>query len=152
MATAAKWRKFQPLPPDIRERLTQLPALLDEQDVRLAYLFGSLAQGDEGKDVDLALLTPKEKRPYRLRPILTAHLGTERLDIVDLRRAPPVLAFEIISEGQCLYAYDDEIQLQFELRTLRQYKDTAWLRRRQDRLLKERMKQWSSSKKASEND
>jgi hypothetical protein len=145
MAMADKYHKFKALPDDILTRLQQLPQYLAQSDVLLAYLFGSLAQAGKGQDVDLALLMPEGERPYHLRQALSDWLATERLDIVDLRRAAPVLRFEIISTGRCLFAYNDTIQLDFERQTLRQYKDTAWLRQKQLQLLHERMNQWSSN-------
>ncbi|MFQ5399998.1 MAG: nucleotidyltransferase domain-containing protein [Anaerolineae bacterium] len=149
MGTADKWHRFRELPADIQTRLQQLPALFAREGVLLTYLFGSLARAETGQDVDLALLMPEEKRPYRLHQPIADTLGIERLDIIDLRRASPVLRYEIISTGLCIYAADDDIQLDCELKWLREYRDTAWLRRRQDGLLAERMKQWSSDATAS---
>jgi uncharacterized protein len=146
------WRNFRPLPADIEARLEQLPAVLAEAGVLLAYLFGSLAQGRPGNDVDLALLTPPENPPYRLRDIITGCLDTERVDIVDLRRASPVLKFTVISDGRCLYAAHDDIRHNFIMATLRQYQDTNYLRETQNKILRERMRQWSSAAKASLND
>jgi uncharacterized protein len=116
--------------------------------VLLVYLFGSLAEDNEGNDVDLAILTDKTP-PYTLRDELTAFLGTERLDIVDLRHTSPAFCFEIIRAGQLLYAVDEEMRLQYELSVVRQYHDTAYLRQRQEEGLKRRMAAWSSSTAAS---
>lgn len=151
MSNAVKWHKFQPLPDNIRQSIHRLTKYFATEGVLLAYLFGSLAHNDAANDVDLALLMPEEKRPFHLHPRITETLGTERVDIVDLRRASPVLAFEIVSSGQCIYAANDTIQLDFELHTLRQYKDTAWLRRNQEQMLKDRMAQWSLNATASPN-
>jgi hypothetical protein len=68
-------------------------------------------------------------------------LDTERVDIVDLRRASPVLRFEIMCTGRCIFSADQYLQIDSELVWLREYKDTAWLRRRQDKLLWKRLKQ-----------
>ena len=146
-----KWIRTKPVPPDIDQRLAQLPALLAAEGVLLAYLFGSLAQQANGNDIDLALLLPPEAKPYRLRDKLTDFLGTQRLDIVDLRRANSVLRFEIISTGRCLYAANDDLRLEFELATVRVYHDREIPRRRQEALLRERM-EWLSSEKTSSHD
>lgn len=148
---SGKWTRTQPVPPDIVERLAQLPALLADQGVLLAYLFGSLVQQEDGNDIDLALLLPPGAKPYRLRDTLTDFLGTQRLDIVDLRRANSVLRFEIISTGRCLYAVDQELRLEFELATVRVYHDREIPRRRQEALLRERM-EWLSNETPSWND
>ncbi len=139
-----KWHRIKPLPLDIEARLAQLPPFLAAQNVQLAYLFGSLAQNASGNDVDLALLMPPDQPPYRLRDKLTTILKTERLDIVDLRRANNVLRFEIISTGNCLYAITDDQKLDFELHTVRVYHDREIPRRRQEAILRERMK-WLSN-------
>mgnify|MGYP002713011002 CR=1 FL=1 len=145
MIAMDKWHKFKPLPADSRQRLNQLNPLFAAENVLLAYLFGSLTHTTQAHDIDLALLMPPDKRPFYLQPAINHTLHTERVDIVDLRRATPVLAFEIISNGQILYAADETMQLDFERHVLRQYKDTAWLRQKQEQSLKERMKQWSSN-------
>lgn len=139
-----KWYRTQPVPEDVAQRLDQLPTLLAENNVLLAYLFGSLAQQASGNDIDLALLRSPGEKPYQLREALTDFLGTQRLDIVDLRRANNVLRFEVISTGRCLYAVDADVRLNFELETVRIYHDREIPRRRQEAILKERMK-WLSS-------
>jgi len=110
----------------------------------LVYLFGSLAENDKGNDVDLAILTDNTP-PYSLRDQIASHLGTERIDIVDLHQATPAFCFEIIRAGHLLYAVDEDMRLQFELGVVRRYHDTAYLRERQEKGLKERMVAWSSS-------
>lgn len=148
MGTAKTWEGFKPLPANIQSALQQLPAFFDNSDTQLVYLFGSLAEKAQGRDVDLAILTNKTP-PYTFRAELTAVLGTERLDIVDLRRASPAFCFDIIRAGQLLYAADQEVQLQFELGVVRRYHDTAYLRRRQEEGLRRRMAAWSSNTTAS---
>lgn len=159
MSTAERWRGFRELPADLARRLEQLPDLLEREGVLLAYLFGSLAEEQPAtserpapRDVDLALLVPAEKPAYRLREAIRERLGTQRLDIVDLRRASPVLRMVIVRSGRVLYSAGDEVQLQFELDTVRTYQDTNWLRRQQRKILKERTARWLSIAKASKHD
>jgi predicted nucleotidyltransferase len=152
MSNPTKWYRFKELPEDIQNRLKRLPELLSREGALLAYLFGSMARHGSGQDIDLALMMPVGKRPFHLHQTMVDFLDTERIDIVDLRRATPVLRFEIMSTGHCIFAADDTIQADSELAWLREYKDTAWLRRRQEILLKERLKQWSLDAKASPND
>ncbi|MCA9927685.1 MAG: hypothetical protein KC419_04385, partial [Anaerolineales bacterium] len=116
-----------------------LSSLFEAEGVLVAYIFGSLAQQREGNDVDLALLLPLDQPVYLLREKLSAVLGTERIDIVDLSRANNVLRFEIISTGRCLFAANDELRLDFELETVRIYHDREVPRRRQEAVLRERM-------------
>ena len=148
MGIPERWRKFAELPSDIEKRLAQLIPLFAREEVLLAYLFGSLSRSQEGHDVDLAILTASEPA-FRLRPAITSCLGTERMDLVDLRLASPMLRFEILRTGQLLYTDDEVLAERFELATLHIYRDTAWLRRRQRAFLQERMGLWSSGENPS---
>ena len=138
MSNPEKWHRFKELPEDIANRLAMLPDLLAQEGAILAYLFGSQARHGRGQDVDLALLMPEEKRPYTLQQSINEFLDTERIDIIDLRRATPVMRFEIMSTGRCIYAHDEDIQIDMELSWLREYKDTAWLRKKHEQALRER--------------
>lgn len=104
----------------------------------LAYLFGSLSRGIKGHDVDLALWV-REAPAFRLREAIVESLGTERVDLVDLRCASPVLRFEILRTGRPIYVADEEFQERFELATLRLYRDTQPLRRQQRDYLRRRL-------------
>lgn len=138
MGIAERWEKFRQLPPDIAAGLGRLAPILEKEGVVLAYLFGSLGRGQAGHDVDLAILT-REVPAFRLRAKIVAALETERVDLVDLRRAPPVLRFEILRSGFPLYVADQAAQERFELATLHLYRDTHPLRHRQREYLYRRM-------------
>ena len=148
MGIAERWKRFRELPADIEQALEQLCPLFEREGVELAYLFGSLSQGRKGDDVDLAILV-HDGPAFRLREAIVEYLGTERVDLVDLRDASPALRFEILRTGHPLYAADEEMQRRFELATLRLYRDTHPLRRRQREYLQRRMAQWSSGVKPS---
>lgn len=150
MSIPERWARVREPSPNVKQKLAQLIPLFQQENVQLVYLFGSLGQGRQGHDVDLAMLTQNEPA-YHLRQAITDCLDTERVDLVDLRQASPLLRFEILRTGQLFYAADEAISEQFELATLRLYKDTAWLRRRQEAYLRERMKQWSSGPSRSRN-
>ena len=146
MSIPERWKKHKPLPANIEERLQSLAPLLEKKGVLLAYLFGSLAaKGEKAPrapgDVDLAVLT--EERPaWELQEELVECLGTDRLDLVDLRKASPVLRFEILRGGRPIYISDEEIRERYEMETLHLYRDTEPMRRRQRQALKERMVAW----------
>ncbi|GAB4541562.1 MAG: hypothetical protein Kow0063_32500 [Anaerolineae bacterium] len=150
MSIPERWDKFPELPSDVKQRLARLIPLFEREGVQLAYLFGSLGKGQQGNDIDLAILTQGEPA-FRLRSEITGCLGTERLDLVDLQHASPVLRFEILRTGQLLYAADPALSERFEMTTLQVYRDTAWLRRRQRTCLRERMELWSSGQRPSNN-
>jgi hypothetical protein len=89
-------------------------------------------------DVDLAILT-KEGTVYELQEAIVDVLGTDRLDLVDLRKASPVLRFEILRSGRPIYISDDDLRERYEMETIHLYRDTELMRRRQRKVLKERM-------------
>jgi len=140
MGIVERWRRFRELPSDIQEALGRLTPLFERPDVLLAHLFGSLSKGQAGQHVDLAVLI-RDGPAFHLREAITSCLGTDRLDLVDLQRASPVLRFEIIRTGRPLYVTDKETQRNFELATVRLYRDTAALRRQQREYLRRRMTQ-----------
>ena len=146
MGVAERWKRFRELPADIEQALEQLIPLFEREGVLLAYLFGSLSKRRAGQDVDLAILV-QGAPAFRLREAIAECLGTERVDLVDLRSASPVLRFEIIRTGRPLYVADKETQERFELATLHLYRDTAPFRRQQREYLKRRIAQWSSGEK-----
>jgi len=146
MGVTERWKGFSALPQDIREALSRLVPLFQRESVVLAYLFGSTSHGQVGQDVDLAVLCA-DGPAFRLREAIVEILGTQRVDLVDLRESSPVLRFEILSTGQCLYASSAEAQDEFELETLHLYRDTSYLRSQQRVYLKERMAEWRSDAK-----
>jgi predicted nucleotidyltransferase len=146
MGIAERWKGFRALSPDIVPALERLVPLFEREGVVLAYLFGSLSREQRGQDVDLAILV-RDMPAFRLRQAISDCLGTERLDLVDLKRASPVLCFEILRTGRPLYAASEEIQERFELATLHLYRDTRPMRQRQREYLERRLAQWSSDAK-----
>jgi predicted nucleotidyltransferase len=83
----------------LREQLAQMP------EVRLAAAFGSVARGEErlGSDLDLALLLDTDSTPRRweIEGALGRTAGRE-VDFVYLNEAPPLLRFEIATDGVLL--------------------------------------------------
>lgn len=138
MGCAERWRRFRKLPADIHQAVKGLSSLFEREGVLLAYLFGSLSKRQEGEDVDLAILV-RDIPAFLLREPIVNCLGTERVDLVDLQCASPVLRSEIIRSGRPIYVADDRVQEEFELSTLRLYRDTSPLRRRQGEYLRRRM-------------
>ena len=83
------------------KRLEELKEkLLKDDNILLAYLFGSMSKskGHPRSDIDIAVLLRDNSWPSISRLIDSLGLG-ERLDIVDLSRADPLLKYKIVSTG-----------------------------------------------------
>lgn len=151
MSGSEKWYRFQELPPNILAKIDQLNSFFQKEDILLAYLFGSLRTQQTGQDVDLAILT-KQTPVFRLFEKITDCLETQRVDLIDLRKATPILRFEIIETGKLIYAINDDVVEDFEMATIHLYRDTAPMRHRQNEYLRRKLISWSSNKPALKND
>src|SRR3989304_5685896 len=87
----------------VTQRLADLPADLPALD--LLVLFGSAAKGraGAGSDVDLAVRCEGAADVDALYLAIAPRLATDRLDLVDLRRAGPPLAFAVARTGKLLF-------------------------------------------------
>lgn len=118
-------------------------ALAGEADVELAYLFGSCARSegrsDSDADVAVGLVHPTDPvdRLFRLGTIedrLRTALGRP-VDVVDLYRAPPLLAHEVLRDGRPpVLVRDEPAWLAFEAQARRRWFE---LKRRHDQYLAE---------------
>lgn len=107
--------------------------------VRLAYLFGSIARGDDrdDSDVDLAVLLDDRSCRDRLQEELEAAAGRD-VDLLLLEGAPPLLLAEVLREGSVLVRRDEDERAEFELRARAIVFDTEHLRAVQRGYLRER--------------
>ncbi len=134
----------------VRETLSAFFKKRDE--VLLAYLFGSVAEDKQNKlsDLDIAVLVERDKlgkldeQPfgYQVSAMtdLISLLKTNDVDLVILNYATPLLSHEVIKYGKVIFCRDEEMRIQFEVRTLQQYIDTKPLRDIQHEYLVRRIK------------
>ncbi len=123
----------------------QLRSVLDGfPAVRLAVLFGSVARGDATprSDVDVAVLFEQDD-PGQLWDVDVAVAGALRrtIDLVDLRRAPPLLRLEIAREGRPVVEREDGAWVRFKARAMLDWWDFAPLARRFRELTARRLRQ-----------
>jgi predicted nucleotidyltransferase len=112
---------------EIRERLAPLFA---DPDIDLVILFGSGAGGMTRADSDLDLAV-KGRQPFDLVSLtntITQLLHTDAVDVVDLRRASPLLMREVVQGGRLLYERTPGCYAAFCSLAHRRYVDTAKLR------------------------
>jgi uncharacterized protein len=123
-------RSLQRDPIQQREKLAAYLASQDE--VVLAYLFGSWARGQAGSlsDVDIAVLlagNPDEDhsldRRMDLAADLNALLAGADVDVVILNQAPVALAYRVLRDGLLLSCRDQDVRIQYTARIVMEYLD-----------------------------
>jgi predicted nucleotidyltransferase len=113
--------------------------LSKQEHVKLAYLFGSVAEGKEGKlsDVDIAVFVDeslsKPKRfnlQLKLISELTSIMKTDKVDLVIMNDAPLSLNYEIIKANHPLLVGDEGKKIDFEQGILSRYLDRRYYEKR----------------------
>jgi uncharacterized protein len=138
---------FQVMSFRIEELTPQLEAFfLGRPEVTSAYVFGSVARGTAGRlsDLDLAVLVSDDVADRLLLRLdliaeITALLSTERLDLVILNDASPLLAHRAFTRGVPLFVRDTQRDRDFRDRATHRYLDTGPLRELQARALTRRL-------------
>lgn len=111
----------------LKERLAPL---FKRSDVQLVILFGSSVKGGMHResDLDLAILCDQPFSIVEMTTEIIALSKTSRVDAVDLRRASPLLAMEVVRGGRLLYEREPGRYAEFCSLTHRRDVDTAKLR------------------------
>lgn len=120
--------------------------LKNQDQVKLAYLFGSVALEEYGKlsDVDIAVFLDEsleKKERWNLELRLIADLGdilkADRVDLVVMNDAPVSLNFEVIKANYPLFVRDENFRVDFEHYILSRYLDRRYYDQRwADNLIK----------------
>ena len=106
--------------------------------VEFVVLFGSVARGRAGaqSDVDVAVLCNGPADPDALFLAFAPVLRTDRVDVVDLFHAGPVLAFEVARSGILLFERTPARFREFQSLASRRFADTRKLREAQARAIR----------------
>ncbi|MBP2368820.1 type VII toxin-antitoxin system MntA family adenylyltransferase antitoxin [Pseudonocardia parietis] len=102
--------------------------VFEDAGVRFAYLFGSRAGGNARPDgdADIAFVA---RSPLglldeaALADRLAVALEVPSVDLVDLERAPLVLAGRVLTVGRTIFSADEPGRVEFEVRTRAEYFD-----------------------------
>ncbi len=126
------------------ELISFFPGDKEKPNLRLVYIFGSRVSGNVGplSDYDFAILfsqDPEAGGVCALKHRIAGFLGTDRIDLVVLNRAPVELKYNVVTTGKVLYEESRKALVEFEARTLSSYFDSLpVLRRHRKELLEER--------------
>lgn len=101
-------------------------ALEGSSGVRLAVMFGSVARGTarSNSDIDVGILLDDDDGLPALR-VLIERAVRRSVDLVSLRRAPPLLRFEIARAGQVLIERDPHAWAEFRAHAMIDWWDWA---------------------------
>jgi predicted nucleotidyltransferase len=107
-----------------------LAPLFCEETLKLVILFGSTASGKTHRksDIDLAFLYTTPIDRLTLANQVIRLLRTDRVDVVDLRRASPLVQFAVAQTGQVLFERAPGAYPEFCSLAFRRYVDTKKLR------------------------
>ena len=116
----------------IQEILSKHPQVL------FSYLFGSFAKGKThaASDLDIGVYVSENnevKREALLDSIYNDLVKSKlpaSLDLVDLRKLPSHVSYEIVAKGQILMCRDEKERIEFSCRVLREYFDIEYYRQR----------------------
>jgi len=127
----------KPLPAGIERRLDTLGALLSDcPGVVFAYVFGGAGAGriTPLSDVDVAVYLEAgqdaAERHASLLHDVTAHLGTDEVDLIVLNSAPTALLGRILQARRVIVDRVPFLRHQFESRALREFFDFRVFERR----------------------
>jgi predicted nucleotidyltransferase len=129
MSVREKWSKQKPLKVSHDELKDIVLSILRENpQILISYLFGSTVKGTfkEYSDIDIAIYTSKDfswSDFYQLYGDLTKKIHSDRVDLVWLNKAEPILCFEIIKTGRVFFYRDENVLNDFEFKTKKRYYD-----------------------------
>ena len=108
---------------------------LTDQPVRLAYIYGSFVTGRvrRGRDIDVAVVAEPDKTidEAALAVAVQKQLGIDQpevdLRLIDLNSAPVFLR-NILKDGRPILVKNETERIDFEVRAMKNYYDSAYLR------------------------
>jgi predicted nucleotidyltransferase len=117
-------------PLSFEEIKDKLAPLFQTEGLELVILFGSAATGrtHQRSDIDLAFLFEGPVDILSLTNQVTKLLQTDSVDVVDLRRASPLLRYSAVKNGRLLYERREGLFNSFYSLAVRSYIDTKKLR------------------------
>lgn len=128
------------LAPDLERLKKGARAVARRHDLRLVVVFGSAARHEtsEASDLDLGVLgSSGAVDPTALTNAFIRELGVQGIDLVDLRRADPLLLQLAARDGRALFEAEAGEHARFCSLAARRYADTRKFRAMERREIEE---------------
>lgn len=134
---------------DVNKYKRKLAEIFQENQVVLAYLFGSAARNTMTalSDIDIAVLFSNKTKEsdylakrLKIASEIDGVLKTDKTEVVALNQAPPLLKHETVLKGNLLFSRDKALQLKTESQIMKEYEDTKHLREVQTEIMREQIK------------
>ncbi|MBU1626271.1 DUF86 domain-containing protein [bacterium] len=108
----------------IRKKDRLLP-LFKENNIELAFLFGSIIESEEPRDIDIAVLFSDYSFDKYIDTYedLCQALKTRKIDLVVLNRSNPAIKMEALLKGETLFPITEEFLDEFGVNTFFEYED-----------------------------
>ncbi|PIP23414.1 MAG: nucleotidyltransferase domain-containing protein [Candidatus Nealsonbacteria bacterium CG_4_10_14_0_2_um_filter_38_17] len=124
---------------EIIERIAQ------KYDLELILLFGSRASGKnyKGSDFDIAYLAKKDldlNKEARLIIDISPVFKSENIDLLNLRKAPPLLLYAVTKDCQVIYERNELIFSTIRAYAFKKYVETKYLYEEKFKKLREKIK------------
>ncbi|AAM23974.1 putative nucleotidyltransferase [Caldanaerobacter subterraneus subsp. tengcongensis MB4] len=125
---------------------SNLSYLQEKYDIKLVYVFGSYAKGTNRKnsDLDIAVLLGGDYTLFEKLELigdLVEIFKRDDVDLVILNEANSVLRHQVIKYGKIIFEESEDVRVDFEVKTLREYMDMEYFRKVQMDIVKEWIKE-----------
>lgn len=122
------------------KQIQKIEEIAKKYHLKLVLLFGSQVSGSLNResDVDIAYLAEKSlnfNEECSLNYAFTNIFQTDRVDTVDLRKAPPLLSEEIFKKHQILFCSDFRAYYLYKIYSFKRFIEAAPLFRLRDELI-----------------
>ncbi|MBU7591230.1 type VII toxin-antitoxin system MntA family adenylyltransferase antitoxin [Metabacillus halosaccharovorans] len=99
--------------------------LTEKISPNLIYIFGSTEKGTSNKnsDIDIAYLSDQEIYEYETFMMAQELAGNINFDVdlIDLKKASTVFQGQVVSTGKVIYNKNNDIRMNYEMKTLKMY-------------------------------
>ncbi|MEG3225543.1 MAG: hypothetical protein BME94_08585 [Methanobacteriales archaeon Met13] len=104
--------------------------LKDQDEIAFAYIYGSVARGEEREDSDIDIAAYLTHHPTLEDPLLEFNLALElekdikrKVDLRILNIAPVTFIHQVFKHGKLLFSRDENLRIKFESQKMDEYLD-----------------------------